>query len=290
MPPRRVVAEHGNELPLSVTTSGQQEVAMRGRESKAIFIIVAAWVFGAAALLGQEAGSRWVAATGGAIPRGAIAYGRESDGRQQYACRGELANGMHLGKIASGFAGCNVGFGGREVTLNAYEVLANPVDKALFQTRAMSRVAVGAAAGRDLRATATAAAAAAAVATQRRGFDANGQPYIEETLADGTIQRTERGQVTLTHPDGTTEVIRPSYIMSNAPPPTPPELPGDASRGREWVERHDLELESLIRTLVNFDPAEIKKFEDGERKAIGDDLFAQIAYRTQIAQFLAKAK
>lgn len=256
---------------------------------KALFLGVAAWIACAAMMQAQEAGPRWVAATGGAIPPGAIAYGRESDGREQYACRGELAKGTHLGKIASGFAGCSVGYGGRELTLASYEVLANPVARqAVAHNFALSRAALVAATPHAP--SPSAAPAAAPVGKQRRGFDENGQPYLEQTLADGTIQRTERGQVTMIHPDGTKEVIRPNYIMANVQPPTPPELPSDASRGRVWVERHDQALNVLIRTLVGFDQGEIKKFEDGERKAVGDDLFARIAYRTTIAQFLAQGK
>ncbi|HWS72854.1 MAG TPA: DM9 repeat-containing protein [Thermoanaerobaculia bacterium] len=258
--------------------------------AKTFVIGVAVWIVFAAITQAQESGSRWAPATGGAIPPGAIAYGRESDGREQYVCRGGLAKGIHLGKIANGFAGCNVGYGGREVTLASYEVLANPVNPVARQARlqpfALSRSALVAATPQRR----AAAAAAAPAGEPRRGFDENGQPYFEQTLADGTIQRTERGQVTMIHPDGTKEVIRPSYIMANAPPPTPPELPGDPLLGRAWVERHDQDLNFLIRSLINFDESEIKKFEDGARKAVGDDLFKQISYRTQIAQFLAKAK
>lgn len=258
---------------------------MRGRLSRSVFLVVAACVAGAAAVHAQEAESSWIAATGGTIPQGAIAYGRESDGRQQYACRGSLAGGIHLGKIVSGSAGCNIGFGVRGVTLTAYEVLAKPVTKAAFLAVGALHMAAteAVASGRELRAESM-------IGMVRRGFDDKGQPYVEKTLPDGTIERTQPTQVTLIHPDGTTEVVHPQIMLSNVPPPTPPELPSDASRGRAWVEDHDQNLNWLIRMLVNSDPAEIKKFEEGERKAVGDDVFAQISYRTRIAQFLAKAK
>src|SRR5437867_4010313 len=68
----------------------------------------------------------WLEAAGGALPAGAIAYGREADGREQFACRGAYGGGTHLGKITAGFSGCNIGYGGREVTLPNYEVLAQP--------------------------------------------------------------------------------------------------------------------------------------------------------------------
>src|SRR5262245_30328918 len=67
--------------------------------------------------------SPWMSASGGQIPDAAVAYGREADGRDQFVCRGAYHGGTHIGKIASGFGGCNIGYGGREITLTDYEVL-----------------------------------------------------------------------------------------------------------------------------------------------------------------------
>src|SRR5690349_14950664 len=70
----------------------------------------------------QQPHSPWTGARGGQIPDGAVAYGREADGRDQFICRGAYQGGTHIGKIASGFGGCNIGYGGREITLSEYEV------------------------------------------------------------------------------------------------------------------------------------------------------------------------
>ena len=67
--------------------------------------------------------ARWVPAAHGVVPAGAIAHGREPDGRPQYICRARSGSGVHLGKISQGSHGCVVVSRGRPVTLWNYQVL-----------------------------------------------------------------------------------------------------------------------------------------------------------------------
>lgn len=66
----------------------------------------------------------WVEFPGpGPIPGNAIAMGVEGDGRALYVCRAPYKGGWHPGKIRAGFNGCNIGYGGREITVGTYDVL-----------------------------------------------------------------------------------------------------------------------------------------------------------------------
>jgi len=64
---------------------------------------------------------RWVAATGGQVPAGAVTGGQEP-GRTLYICRANFEGGVHPGKLVG--SNCNIGYGGREVEVRNYEVLA----------------------------------------------------------------------------------------------------------------------------------------------------------------------
>lgn len=130
--------------------------------------------------------------------------------------------------------------------------------------------------------------AAPAGGSAKRGFDENGQPYIEEQLADGTVRRTQQNGVTLTKPDGTSQFVPFQSVMANAQPPTPPDLPSDPTRGRAWVEGHNKALLGLIRALVNNNEAEMTKFSTAESKSAGSDVFHQVEYRTRVLEILAK--
>lgn len=68
---------------------------------------------------------RWTTAQFGAIPQGMIQAGREANGQPLGVCRAQWSGGVHPGKIRNGFSGCNIGYGGREITVNVYEVLTN---------------------------------------------------------------------------------------------------------------------------------------------------------------------
>jgi hypothetical protein len=63
---------------------------------------------------------RWVAASGGQVPAGAVQGGQES-GRSLFVCRVNYQGGVHPGKVVAG--NCNIGYGGREIEISNYEVL-----------------------------------------------------------------------------------------------------------------------------------------------------------------------
>ena len=48
------------------------------------------------------------------------------DGKPLYICRGSYENGIHPGKYRSELGGCNIGWGGKEITLTSFEFLARP--------------------------------------------------------------------------------------------------------------------------------------------------------------------
>lgn len=68
----------------------------------------------------QGGALRWVAGPG--VPGNAVIGGQEP-GRQLPVCRGAYQNGVHPGKVVAGR--CNIGWGGREITLTSFEVLTN---------------------------------------------------------------------------------------------------------------------------------------------------------------------
>ena len=68
-------------------------------------------------------GGFWRPAAGGEIPGGAFAGGFEANGQVLYFCRAEWQGGVHPGKIRAGFRGCNIPYGGQEITVGRYEVL-----------------------------------------------------------------------------------------------------------------------------------------------------------------------
>jgi hypothetical protein len=67
--------------------------------------------------------ARWVPASRGEVPAGAIAHGREPDGRPEFICRARTGSGLHLGRISQGSTGCVVVSHGRVVTQPTYQVL-----------------------------------------------------------------------------------------------------------------------------------------------------------------------
>ena len=66
----------------------------------------------------------WVAASNGQIPAGAIIGGQET-GRNLAICRAKYSNGVHPGKVVA--SNCNIGYGGKEVTIPNYEVAVGAV-------------------------------------------------------------------------------------------------------------------------------------------------------------------
>jgi hypothetical protein len=257
----------------------------------------------------RQADVQWIAGSGGSLPPTAAPYGREANGQPQFVCRGQVAGAMELGRISSGMSGCSIGFERRELVLATYEVMARPAPP-VAAVATVTPLSPSMAEHVKLAHAATARAAieegrmqlpqppklpaaippTPADSSSRRGFDEHGQPYIEVTLPDGTIKRTQRNGVTLITPDGASQFIPNQYAYANAQPPTPPALPDDPSQGMLWVSRHNDALFYLISDLVQHDENEMKKFSDGEREAAGDDAFAQIVYRTTIADFLATSR
>jgi hypothetical protein len=67
---------------------------------------------------------RWVAASNGQVPPGAVIGGSEP-GRNLPVCRARYQNGLHPGKVVA--RNCNIGWGGREITLPVYEVMVASV-------------------------------------------------------------------------------------------------------------------------------------------------------------------
>lgn len=75
-------------------------------------------VSGAAA----QQGVVWVPGKGAAIPKGAVAGGREAE-RVLYICRAQHSRGVHPGKLVAGK--CNIGYGGREIVSSRFELMVN---------------------------------------------------------------------------------------------------------------------------------------------------------------------
>src|ERR1700724_420587 len=69
----------------------------------------------------------WVAGSGGQIPDGAVVCGRGAKGDPLFVARANLNGGLHPGKIRFAFGAAFIGFGGKEVPVNDYEVLTSPV-------------------------------------------------------------------------------------------------------------------------------------------------------------------
>jgi hypothetical protein len=70
-------------------------------------------------------GSAWQTGNNGSIPNSAVQLGSFSNGTELYPCRTQVDGGWQLGFIQSG-GWCTIGFGGKEVGYESYEVLANP--------------------------------------------------------------------------------------------------------------------------------------------------------------------
>lgn len=76
-------------------------------------------------LAGDPSGVRWIPTQGGAVPPGVrlVQGGHAPDGAQLVVCRAAHQGGLHPGKLYQ--QNCNIGFGGKEIVLNQYEVLAH---------------------------------------------------------------------------------------------------------------------------------------------------------------------
>jgi hypothetical protein len=80
-------------------------------------------VMGSALAQNFREGSEWAPSAGGGIPPGAARGGHEANGEPLYICSAHYENGQHPGKIRPAFGGCNISWGGREITIPQYEVM-----------------------------------------------------------------------------------------------------------------------------------------------------------------------
>lgn len=228
----------------------------------------------------------WVGASMGQIPNGALRSGNEPDGSAQYVCRGRYALGLHVGKIVAGYGGCVITYSGKAHMLPNYEVLATPPLASALKDELIPPEVVP---ERKPPATPVTPDSTTTVAVSR-GFDDAGKPYFEERMADGTVVYRTRSFITTTKPDGSKITIPIPKPTIETQGPTPPELPTDPDYGRRWLEVHNAQLLRLISQLVNDSASEMEKFSEAEKTNAGDNLFAQIIYRTDIANFLAAAR
>jgi Protein of unknown function (DUF3421). len=65
----------------------------------------------------------WTMASFGEVPYGAVPAGEEAGGALIFACRAWHNNGLYPGKLRHEFRGCNIAYGGAEITVSHYEVL-----------------------------------------------------------------------------------------------------------------------------------------------------------------------
>ena len=121
-----------------------------------------------------------------------------------------------------------------------------------------------------------------------RGFDSNGNPYIEDPLPDGSRRREQSNGVTVIHPDGSSQFYPRMVVEENAQPPSPPELPEDPAKGWNWVNNHNAQLLLLITLLVHNDASELALFHQRENQTVGSDSFKQIRYRMDVLSVLAR--
>lgn len=90
-------------------------------------------LIGAPASAAAQSGLRWVGAAHGSVPPNAVVGGHEP-GRQLTICRASHGGGVHPGKVVG--ANCNIGWGGRELTIPRYEVLTTTAPERIGWARA----------------------------------------------------------------------------------------------------------------------------------------------------------
>ncbi len=83
-----------------------------------VLLTAAALLAGAVSAHAQQRG--WVNASNGYLPPNAVQGGHEGNGQH---CRAQYGGGLHIGKFRADWQGCNIAFGGKEITLNKYQVM-----------------------------------------------------------------------------------------------------------------------------------------------------------------------
>ncbi|KDQ21294.1 carbohydrate-binding module family 12 protein [Botryobasidium botryosum FD-172 SS1] len=84
---------------------------------------------------GPQGPTTWVLVQGTSIPRGAIEGGREKDGTPLYIARCYYEGGIHLGKAGRHFTkGAVIGYGGKEIEIDTYEVLLGDPNRVKWVT------------------------------------------------------------------------------------------------------------------------------------------------------------
>jgi hypothetical protein len=91
--------------------------------SVATLSVTALSVTAAPSALGQSLDWQAVSGKGRDVLTDAVAVGLE-DQLPLYACRAQAGAGVHLGRYRADFAGCHIGFGGKEISVAPFEVLA----------------------------------------------------------------------------------------------------------------------------------------------------------------------
>ena len=71
--------------------------------------------------LSSTANAGWIFASHGDVPSGSLVSGQEANGEKLYACRANYNGGVHPGKVRSAFGACNIGLGGKEISITQYE-------------------------------------------------------------------------------------------------------------------------------------------------------------------------
>lgn len=91
------------------------------RISIALIALLVSVVVGTTPVEAQR--SRWIGASNGYLPPNAFQGGHEANGTPLYVCRAHYNGGVHIGKFRADWRGCNIPWGGREITVNSYQVL-----------------------------------------------------------------------------------------------------------------------------------------------------------------------
>jgi hypothetical protein len=93
----------------------------------------------------RGSGLNWVPGANGQVPQNAVSGGQER-GRQLFVCRARYQGGVHPGKIVG--RNCNIGYGGREITVPRYEVLTSTrPNRISWQAAANGQIPPGAVVG-----------------------------------------------------------------------------------------------------------------------------------------------